>query len=216
MADIVLYNYWRSSSSYRVRFALAFKGLAYRYVAVNLVEKEQREGTHVHRSPTGYVPCLEIDGRTMIESVAIIELIDELFPEPPLMPRDPWHRARVRAMVEVINAGVQPLQNLNVLERHSSDQKERVAWGKHFNERGLDSLERMMAANEALGIRGKFAYGDTITTADLCIVPQVYSARRFGVEIAKYPRVLAATEAADATKAGQAARPEVQPDALKQ
>jgi maleylacetoacetate isomerase len=216
MADIVLYNYWRSSSSYRVRFALAYKGLAYRYVAVNLIEKEQRDTTHVQRSPTGYVPCLEIDGRTVAESVAIIELIDELFPEPPLMPRDPWHRARVRALVEIVNAGVQPLQNLTVLERHSGDQKERTAWAKHFNERGLDALERTMAANEALGIKGKYAYGDSITTADLFIVPQLYSARRFGVEVGKFPRVLAAGDAAALTKAGQAALPEAQPDAMKQ
>ncbi len=216
MADIVLYNYWRSSSSYRVRFALAYKGLAYRYVAVNLLEKEQRDTSHVHRSPTGYVPCLEIDGRTVNESVAMIELIDELFPEPPLMPRDPWHRARVRAMVEVVNAGTQPLQNLSVLERHTSDQKERTAWARYFNERGLEALERMMAANEALGVKGKYAYGDTITTADLFVVPQVYSALRFGVEAAKFPRIIAAADAAAASKAGQAALPEAQPDAMKQ
>lgn len=216
MADIVLYNYWRSSSSYRVRFALAYKGLAYRYVAVNLLDKEQRDAAHVHRSPTGYVPCLEIDGRTVNESVAIIELIDELFPEPPLMPRDPWHRARVRALVEVVNAGIQPLQNLTVLERHSTDQKERTAWARHFNERGLESLERMMATNEGLGIKGKFAYGDTLTTADLFLVPQLYSARRFGVEVSRFPRVVAAGDAASGTKAGQAALPESQPDAMKQ
>lgn len=216
MAEIVLYNYWRSSSSFRVRFALAHKGLAYRYVAVNLGEKEQREQSHVSRSPTGYIPCLEIDGRTMVESVAMIELIDELFPEPPLFPRDPWHRARVRAFVEVVNAGVQPLQNLNVLERHSSDPKERAVWAKHFNERGMESLERMMSMNESVGVRGKYAYGDSITAADLFLVPQVYSARRFGVEIAKFPRVLAAYEVAAATKAAQAAAPEVQPDAMKQ
>lgn len=216
MADIVLYNYWRSSSSYRVRFALAYKGLTYRYVAVNLIDRAQRDTSHVNRSPTGYVPCLEIDGRTVIESVAIIELIDELYPEPPLLPRDSWHRARVRAMVEVVNAGIQPLQNLTVLERHSGDQKERSAWAKHFNERGLESLERMMATHEGLGVKGKFAYGDAITSADLYIVPQIYSARRFGVDLAKFPRVLAAADAAAATKAGQAAAPEAQPDALKQ
>lgn len=216
MAEIVLYNYWRSSSSYRVRFALAFKGLAYRYVAVNLAEKEQKDTGHAARSPTGYVPCIEIDGRTMVESIAIIELVDELFPEPPLFPKDPWQKARVRAFVEIINAGIQPLQNLTVLDRHSSDAKEKAAWAKQFNERGLESLEKMMASNEAHGVRGKFAYGDTITAADLFLVPQVYSARRFGVEVAKFPRVLHASEAAAATKAGQAALPEAQPDAVKQ
>ena len=100
MADIVLYNYWRSSSSYRVRFALAYKGLAYRYVAVNLLDKEQRDTPHVHRSPTGYVPCLEIDGRTVNESVAIIELIDELFPEPPL--RAAFHRKHRRCQSRLV------------------------------------------------------------------------------------------------------------------
>jgi hypothetical protein len=215
MAEIVLYNYWRSSSSYRVRFALALKGLAYRYVAVNLLDKEQREVSHVSRSPTGYVPCIEIDGRSMIESVAIIELLDELFPDPPLYPRDPWQRARVRAMVELINAGIQPLQNLSALERHSSDPKERIAWAKHFNERGLGALEQLMVANEADGICGNFAFGDALTAADLCLVPQLYGARRFGVELAHYPRVLAAGDAAAATKAGLAAAPEAQPDAVR-
>ena len=214
MPEIVLYSYWRSSSSYRVRFALAHKGLPYRYEAVNLLGREQRDASHLSRSPTGYLPCIAIDGRTMIESVAILELLDALFPEPPLYPADPWQRARVRAMVELINAGIQPLQNLNVLERHSADPGERIAWAKHFNERGLAALEQVMATNDASGVRGDFAFGDTLTAADMCLVPQVYGARRFGVDVAQYPRVLSAAQAAGATSAAQAAAPEAQPDAV--
>ena len=119
MTELVLYTYWRSSSAYRVRLALAAKGLAYRSVAVNLLAGAQRSAEHVARSPMGYLPCLEVNGEAFVESVAIIELLEELYPEPPLLPRDPEARARVRALVQVVNAGTQPLQNLTVLEKLS-------------------------------------------------------------------------------------------------
>ncbi|WP_394850774.1 maleylacetoacetate isomerase [Pendulispora brunnea] len=214
MPTLRLYTYWRSSSSYRVRFALQVKKIAYESVAVNLRQGEQHGDEHRERSPTGYVPCLFIDGRPVVESVAIIELLDELFPDPPLYPRDPWARARVRAMVEVINAGTQPLQNLVVLERLGPDPEVRKEWAKHFNTRGLASVERLMTLHEKEGVEGRFAYGDTLTAADLFLVPQMYSAQRFGVDLSPFPRAVAAAEAALSTEAAQAAMPERQPDAI--
>jgi len=222
MADIVLYTYWRSSSSYRVRFALAAKGLAYESVPIDLLRGEQRHASHTARSPTGFVPCIVIDGRALVESVAIIELLDELFPDPPLYPRDPWGRARVRALVEIVNAGTQPLQNLNVLERLSAvherpadDAEVRKAWLRHFIARGLASFESLMAAHERDGIEGPFAYGPTLTAADLYLVPQMYNAQRYGVDLAPFPRAVAAAEVALATDAAQAALPERQGDAKR-
>jgi len=213
MPPLLLYTYWRSSSSYRVRFALAVKKLAYQSVPVNLREGEQRREEHRERSPTGYVPCLFIDGRPVVESVAIVELLDELFPDPPLYPRDPWARARVRSLVEVINSGTQPLQNLVVLDRLAPDPGVRKDWAKHFNTLGLASFERLMAFHEKEGVEGRFAYGDTLTAADLFLVPQMYSAQRFGVDLTPFPRAVAAAEAALSTDAAQAAIPERQPDA---
>jgi maleylpyruvate isomerase len=209
---LVLYTYWRSSSSYRVRFALALKGLAYESIPINLLEGEHNREEHRKRSPTGYVPCLFIDGRPMVESVAIIELLEDLFPAPALLPADPWDRAQVRALVEVINADTQPLQNLNVLLRASDDPKARKEWARHFTARGLAAFEALMATYETQGIDGKYAYGDTLTMADVYLVPQMYNAQRFGVDLTPYPRATAAADTALASEAAQAAVPERQPD----
>lgn len=206
---LVLYGYFRSSSSYRVRLALAAKAVAYESVAVNLLAGEQRGEEHARRSPTGYVPCLLVDGRPFVESVAIIELLDELFPSPPLYPKDPLARARVRAMVEVVNSGIQPFQNLAVLARVSSDPAVRKEWAAHYNARGLASLARMV--DERVG--GPFCDGDRLSAADLMLVPQLYSARRFGVDVAAWPRLLAAEAATLALPGMTEATPEKQPDA---
>ncbi len=215
MSDLVLYTYWRSSSSYRVRIALGYKGLPHRSVPVNLLAKEQSSEQHVARSPMGYVPCLEVDGKPFVESVALFELLEELHPDPPLYPRDPFDRARVRAMVEMVNAGIQPLQNLHVLLHHAPEAAaERIAWGRHFNERGLEGLERAMVRHDMLGVHGRFAYGDAFSAADAFLVPQVYSARRFGVDLSRFPRVSAAAEASLALPFVAAAAPEAQPDAV--
>ena len=139
MTELVLYTYWRSSSAYRVRLALAAKGIPYRSVAVNLLEGAQRSPPHLERNPMGQVPCLVVGGETFVESVAIIELLEELHPDPPLLPREPAARARVRALVEVVNAGTQPLQNLRVLQKLSSDHEVRKDWIRHF----IENLEQV-------------------------------------------------------------------------
>jgi maleylpyruvate isomerase len=214
MRDLVLYTYWRSSSAFRVRIALAAKGIAYRSVAVNLLHDEQKTAEHVARSPMGYVPCLLIDGKAYVESVAIVELLEELHPDPPLYPKDPFSRARVRALVEIMNAGTQPLQNLAVLKHISPDQEARVAWAKHFITRGLAAFESLMTLHEGEGTRGRYAFGDALTAADAFLVPMIYNAKRYKIDLAPYPRVARANDAALATPAVQAALPENQPDAV--
>ena len=220
---VTLYSYWRSSSSHRVRIALGFKGIEHAIVPVNLLGGEQRSETHTARAAHQYVPALEItwsgadapriDGETFIESVAICELLDDLFPDVRLYPKDARDRARVRALVETVNAGIQPLQNLQVLLRHSQDHDERNAWAKHYNARGMEVLERLMERNEAHGARGRFAYGDAFTAADAFLIPQAASAKRFGVDLASYPRVSAALETTAKLPFVLAAAPEAQPDA---
>lgn len=214
MPELILYNYWRSSSSHRVRIALELKGLSYRYEAVNLRTDEQSSEAHRSRSPTGFVPCLVLDGLAYVESVAILELLDERFPSPRLLPGDAHSRARVRALVEIVNSGIQPFQNLSVLKHVSPELEAQVAWAQHFIARGLHSFEAAMHGHEREGTAGPYAYGDAPTMADVFLVPQVLGARRFKVELAPYPRVTRAYEAAMQLEAFQRAAPERQPDAV--
>ncbi len=214
MPELILYNYWRSSSSHRVRIALALKGLAYRYEAVNLRTDEQSSETHRSRSPTGFVPCLVVDGVTYVESVAIVELLDERFPAPPLLPGDGHARARVRALVEMVNSGIQPFQNLGVLKHVSPNPEVQRAWAQHFIGKGLRAFEAAMQTHEREGTAGPYAYGDAPTMADVFLVPQVLGAQRFKVDLAQYPRVGRAFDAAMNLEAFQRAAPERQPDAV--
>lgn len=217
MPELTLYNYWRSSSSHRVRIALELKGLRYRYVPVNLLAEEHSGDDHRARSPTGYVPSLVIDGVAYCESVAILELLEERFPAPALLPVAPHARARVRALVEIVNSGIQPLHNLSVMLFVSKDPEAQKSWVRHFIARGLASLEAALQANAGEGIEGQdgpFAYGQAPTLADVLLVPQLVSARRFKVDLAPYARVTRAFEAACRLDAFQRAAPERQPDAV--
>jgi maleylacetoacetate isomerase len=215
MAKLTLATYWRSSCSYRVRIALGYKGLAYEARAVNLLEDEQKADAYRVHNPIGHVPTLFVDGVPYVESLAIMELLDELQPEPPLLPKTAHHRARVRALAETINAGVQPLQNTAVVGYLGDDKERRVAWLKHWITRGLTAFEALLATAASEGQDGPFAYGATFTMADCCLVPQVYSARRFGVDLDAWPRIVRAEAAAAALPFVAAARPEAQPDAKR-
>ncbi len=206
---LLLHHYWRSSSSWRVRWALAYKGIPYEGHAVNLLAGAQSEASYVaNKSPMGYVPCLEVDGRPLSESVAIFELLEELAPEPALYPRDAWGRARVRQLVEFVNAGTQPLQNLVVNRHHSSDPDAQKAWARHWIGRGLAALERELLLIHDEGLGGRHAVGDALTAADLFIAPQLYNARRFEVDLGPFPRVCAVEQAALATPSAQASHPD--------
>ncbi len=214
MGSIVLHTYWRSSASHRVRIALGYKGLAYDPVFVNLLEGQQRSAEYKAKNPMGYLPCLVLDGVPYVESVAILELLDERFSEPALLPEDPADRARVRALVQFVNAGIQPLQNLVVLEQVGEDKEKRLAWLRHFIGRGLGAFEALLARYEGeLGLRGPFAYGERFTMADVLLVPQIYAANRYGIDLEPFPRVRRANDAATALPFVAAAAPEAQPDA---
>lgn len=215
MARPVLHTYWRSSSAYRVRIALAYKGIDYEPAFVNLLAGEQRAADYVAtRSPMGVIPCLVIDGKPFVESTAILELLEETHPQPPLLPSTPEARANVRALVQIINSGTQPFQNPSTTARLGDDKDVRAAWTKHFMHRGLSAFEARMRQHEELfGVGGPFAYGDALSMADVLLVPQLYAARRFEVDVSGFARILRAEAAALALPAVASARPEVQPDA---
>lgn len=207
-----LWSYWRSSSAYRVRIALALKGISYEYVPLHLQGGEQHRAEFAGMNALRQVPMLEVsDGgvtRRLVQSMAIIEYLDEQFPAPPLLPGAAADRAHVRAMAELVNSGIQPLQNLDTfteLEKHGG---ERLPWGRHFIARGLTALETM-----ARGRAGQFLFGDAPTLADIYLVPQLYNARRFALPLDPYPTLTRADESARAHLAFQAAAPEQQPDA---
>ncbi|APR75484.1 Maleylacetoacetate isomerase [Minicystis rosea] len=212
--DTTLYQYWRSSASWRVRWALAIKGIPFSTVPVNIVAGEQLTDEHRARNPMGHVPALWIDGRCFAESVAILEYLEETRPTPTLYPRDPWARARVRQVVELINSGIQPLQNLVVLGRHTKDPDEKTNWARFFNERGLAACEALVStiASEIPG-DGNYCVGSSLTAADLFVIPQLATARRFGVDLARFPRLLAVETAVLATPHAASALPEKQPGA---
>lgn len=207
--SVSLYHYWRSSSSWRVRWALIHKGIEAKYVAVNLLEGEQNASGYKARNPMGFVPALEVDGRLLGESVAILEYLEETHPTPALLPRDAWLRARARQLVELVNAGTQPLQNLYVLRTLYTSEDERAAWSRKVITRGLDALEATLnEIRKSEGVTGVYSLGDELSVADLFLVPQLYNARRFKVDLTPYPLALAIETAALASPSGQASHPD--------
>lgn len=212
-----LYGYWRSSASYRVRIALNVKGLAYETVPVHLVRDGGEQHSEAYRAlnPNARVPSLVLDdGRALTQSMAIIAYLDETAPEPPLLPVDPVARARCRAFADVIACDIQPLGNLAVLKyvktTLDAGQEGADAWARHWIARGFAALEALAAAEAG---DGPFLFGDGPTLAEIVLVPQVYNARRFAVDMTAYPRLAAADAAARALPAFRNAAPETQPDA---
>ena len=210
-----LYSYWRSSASWRVRIGLHLKRVAYEYVPVNLVRDggEQHKPDYAARNPMEQVPALELDdGRLLSQSLAILEYLEETIATPPLLPRDPYLRARCRQLAELVNAGIQPLQNTGPQQRLKALGVDEVAWSRHFIAQGLTAL-----AATAQATAGKFLVGDAVSLADICLVPQLYNARRFGVDLTQPPfALLGRVEAACLElEAFQLAQPDRQPDAVQ-
>lgn len=209
-----LYGYWRSSSSWRVRIALNLKGLRYEYVAVNLLEGDQHGAAYRAVNPGGTVPLLEVEesGRAVRipQSMAIMEYLEERHPTPRILPEHPYLRARARMLAEQVNAGIQPLQNLQVLQHVDEvlhgDKKQ---WAAHWVDRGLRALQTL--AEETAGT---YLVGEQPTVADVCLVPQLYSARRFGVDLSPFGLLLRVEAACNELPAFQAAHADRQPDAL--
>jgi maleylacetoacetate isomerase len=209
MSRPILYDYYRSSAAYRVRIALNLKGLDYESRPVNLVESEQRGDDYRDLNPKGFVPMLEIDGHRLTQSLSIIVYLDQCFPDPSLMPRDPVDGAHVRAMALAVACDIHPLNNLRVLKylkgQLGRPQEEVDAWYAHWISEGLPALESMAKAGA-----GKFLFGDAPTIADVCLVPQLYNARRYNVPLDNYPTLLRADQNANALEAFAAAHPDRQ------
>jgi maleylpyruvate isomerase len=212
MSDLRLHGYWRSTASYRVRIALNLKGIAYEQAAHDLRLGEQRDPGYRAIAPQGLVPALETDGLVVTQSLAILEWLEERFPEPALLPADPDGRAVVRSMAALIACDIHPLNNLRVLQalrsQLSADEPQVEAWIGRWIGEGFAALEELLARHG-----GAFAYGDAPSLADCCLVPQVYSAERFKVDLAPYPRIRAAAARAGELAAFVAAHPARQPDA---
>ncbi|HEX3482231.1 MAG TPA: maleylacetoacetate isomerase [Kofleriaceae bacterium] len=212
---LVLHSYWRSSASHRVRIGLGLKQLPYDYVAVNLVQGENLADAYRAKNPMAQVPTLEItedDGARVVltQSMAILEYLEERWPDPPLLPRDPLLRARARALSEIFNAGVQPMQNMATLKKIKALGGDEAAFIRPVIAHGLAAF-----ATIAAEVAGTFSVGDSPTIADCCLVPQLAGARRFQVDLEPYPRLLAIEGHCLPLAAFADAMPHHQPDAVK-
>ncbi len=211
MTDAVLYGYFRSTAAYRVRIALNLKGLSADHRFVHLRKGEQTQPAYRKINPAGLVPYWIDDDLELAQSIAIIEYLDETHPHPPLLPPDAKGRAIAREIALVVAADIHPIGNLRVLNRlidMGVDEATRASWSKHWIETGFDAVEARLAH-----LSGPFALGDQPTLADICLVPQVFNARRFGVDLAPYKRIVALDAAAAKLEAFAAAEPGRQPDA---
>ena len=207
-----LYNYFRSSASFRVRIAMALKGLPYEYVPVHLARGDHKLPAFADIAAEGLVPLLELDdGTRLTQSMAIIEYLDETHPEPPLLPREPLGRAQVRALAQSIACEIHPLNNLRVLKYLVKDlgasEEAKNTWYRHWVRSGLEAFELQLAAYSS-----RFCWGESPTLADCCLVPQIFNGQRFAVDFSGLPRTMAAFEACMALPAFQRAQPSSCPD----
>ncbi len=211
---LILHNYFRSSTSTRLRAALNLKGLHYGYVSYSLLNGEHRTPAFLEKNPTGLVPALELDDGTVLsQSLPIIEYLNETHPQPPLLPGDPKGRARVRALACMIACEIHPLNNLRVLRHLESlgqDEAGKAAWFRHWVTTTLQVFERVLAESADTG---SFCHGETPGLADICLYAQVWNNRRFHVDHAPYPTVMRIFEALDDIEAFRKAAPPEQPDA---
>ena len=216
VSDLTLYSYFRSSAAFRVRIALGLKGLTADMRFVHLLKEGGAQYTDAYSAlnPQHLVPTLIHDGQVLTQSLAILEYLDEIAPEPPLLPSDPLSRARVRRIALAVACDIHPLGNLRVLrylrQTLKTDDQARTEWQKHWMAEGFGALETTLASDPATGT---FCHGDTPTLADICLVPQLTNARRIEMNLTPYPTLLRLEEAAYRLPGFVAARPENQPDA---
>lgn len=205
-----LYTYFRSSAAYRVRIALNLKGVPFESIPVNLLKSEHRDAAYGAVNPQKRVPSLDIGGTTLIQSGAILEYLDEVYPEPPLLPMGPVNRAKVRAVASIIGCDIHPLNNSGSIgylkNKLGHDQAVADEWYAHWVREGFDAIEALIEP-------GPYAFGSRITLADLYLVPQVFNARRFKIPLDSYPKIVAVDAACAEHRAFRDAAPENQPDA---
>jgi maleylacetoacetate isomerase len=209
-----LYTFWRSSAAYRLRIALNFKGIRAEKIPMHLRKDEQRSADYLCLNPQGLVPALEVGGEVLSQSLAIIEYLEETQPQPALLPRDAVARAQVRSMAFSIACDLHPLNNLRVLKYLKQplghDQSAIDTWYRHWVDSCFVGLEQQVKRH---GGDGKHCFGTVVTLADVCLVPQVYNARRFNCELGAYPTLVGVCAALEQLPAFAAAAPEQQPDA---
>jgi maleylacetoacetate isomerase len=214
MRDLVLNSFFRSSAAWRVRIALHLKGLPYRGEYRNFRENAQRSADYLVLNPQGLVPALVVDGTPLTQSLAIIEYLDETRADPPLLPRDPTGRALVRAMAAIVASDIHPIGNLRVLQylRTTFGQDEAAvnAWYRHWVAAGFEALETLARTHGD----GRHCHGGSVSLADICLVPQMYNARRFGADLDPYPTLRAIDAHLAALPAFSGTAPEGQPDAV--
>ena len=209
-----LYNFWRSGTSHRTRIALNLKGLPTEYVAVHLAKEEHLQDTFKAINPQQLVPALDTGNEVLIQSPAIIEWLEEKYPTPALLPRDPQRRAQVRALAAIVGCDIHPVNNRRILEylrkTFGADDAAINAWAGTWISAGFDAYEALLAADTK---RGRFSHGDTPTIADCYLIPQIESARRFKVDLTQWPLIMAVEKACMELEAFQKAAPKEQPDA---
>jgi len=209
---LVLHGAWRSSAAYRVRIGLNLKGLAYQTAPVNLVDNQHQSSAFAALNPQKLVPALKVDGQVLTQSLAILEWLDEVYPEPALLPADPLARAQARAMAQIIACDIHPVNNLRILRALTGlgvDEPGRDAWIQRWITDGFQALEAMIIAHG-----GDYAFGDTPGLVDCCLVPQVYNAERFKTDLTPFPALRAVAARALQNPAFAAAHPNQQPDAI--
>ncbi len=211
-----LYSYFRSSAAYRVRIALNLKGLPYETVPVHLVRHggEQKAPEYRAKNPLALVPTLETGAGPLIQSLAIMEYLEEIHPSPPLLPAQPMDRGRVRAIAQTVASEIHPLDNLRVLDylvkNLGVDGDAKLAWYRHWVHEGLTGIEALLAGNAATG---RCCHGDSPTLADCCLIPQIFNARRFDCPLDAFPTIRRIAEYCESLPAFRHAAPENQPDA---
>ena len=208
MTDVVLYDYWRSSASYRVRIALNFKGIPYDAVSIDLLKGQHKSAEHLAKQPQGIVPAIDIDGQTLTQSLAIIEYLEETRPERPLMPKEAGARARVRAISGAIAMEIHPICNLSIVKYVESliggGDDTKIQWMQRFIRKGLLDVETYLGDGKS----GLFCHGDQITMADCCLIPQLYNAARWGAKYDDLEKICAIEQACKEIPAFDKAHPD--------
>ena len=209
-----LFTYWRSSTAYRVRIAMNLKGLSYEPSYVSIPQMAHRSAEYTALNPQGLVPTLVEDGKVVAQSLAILEFLEEQHPQPPLLPQGSYERAYVRALAQVVACEVHPLNNVRVLKYLEKTlgvaEDARLAWYRHWMADGLAAYEAMLERRQLSGL---YSFGDTVSIADVCLVPQIYNARRFACSLEPYPRTTAIASGCETLDAFAKAFPDSQADA---